>query len=351
MARLRQVVGICFATWGGVRVVVDLVSSLDATRNYAQFAYLQLGAAPASRSLTIAVVVIGLVLLVYEPLIRFWQRVPTQSSDNSTLADGRAAPDPDAPCFSFEAPDEIHSYTPLDLFIRNCGRTARGITFDPLISKTGRHAIRLDRIPSLGRDQLHPLTFQAGADESWLIKGVVNHLILFFDDNPGRDSRLSYTLTVRFLDGKRPMMEQHIFEGEPLPRGGIKLRMCPVVSRGAAPLDEKQKQKTAKEAIGRLLEQLAQCEREAYDGSNSSDYDRLLGQIEQIKRNVKEIAAKYLDSSFESRFLAVNVLDVQLDEATKMHFIARAQGSFWTMYQQLKGWRQCLVGILQELGR
>ena len=116
-------------------------------------------------------------------------------------------------------------------------------------------------------------------------------------------------------------------------------------------MDEKQKQKTAKEAIGRLLEQLAQCEREAYDGSNSSDYDRLLEQIEQIKRNVKEIATKYLDSSFESRFLAVNVLDVQLDEATKMHFIARAQGSFWTMYQQLKGWRACLVGILQELGR
>ncbi len=147
------------------------------------------------------------------------------------------------------------------------------------------------------------------------------------------------------------MMEQHIFEGDPLPRGGIKLRIYPVVSRGAAPLDEKQKRKTAKEAIGRLLEQLAQCEREAYDGSNSSDYDRLLGQIEQIKRNVKEIATKYLDSSFESRFLAVNVLDVQLDEATKMHFIARAQGSFWTMYQQLKGWRACLVGILQELGR
>ena len=64
-----------------------------------------------------------------------------------------------------------------------------------------------------------------------------------------------------------------------------------------------------------------------------------------------QLAAKYLDSSFESRFLAVNVLDVQLDEATKMHFIARAQGSFWTMYQQLKGWRACLVGILQELGR
>jgi len=45
----------------------------------------------------------------------------------------------------------------------------------------------------------------------------------------------------------------------------------------------------------------------------------------------------------------VNVLDVQLDEATKMHFISRAQGSFWTMYQQLKGWRACLVDILKDL--
>lgn len=267
IARLRKVVGICLAIWGGLRVVVDLLSSLDATRNYAHFAYLQLAAAPASRSLTITVVVVGLLLLVYEPLMRLWQGVPRQSSDNSTIADDSAAPDPDAPCFSFEAPDEIHSYTPLDLFIRNCGRTARDITFDPLTSKSGHHAIRFDRIASLGRDQRYPLTFQAGADESWLIKGVVNHLILFFDDNPGKDSKLPYTLTIRFLDGKRPMTEQHVFEGEPLPRGGIKLRIYPVVSHRAAPLDEKQKQKTAKEAIGRLLEQLAQCEREAYDGS------------------------------------------------------------------------------------
>jgi hypothetical protein len=100
-----------------------------------------------------------------------------------------------------------------------------------------------------------------------------------------------------------------------------------------------------------LLEQLAECEREAYDGSNASEYDNLLKKIEQLKREVKQIATEYLDASFESRFLAVNVLDVQLDVATKMHFIDRAQGSFWTMYQQLKGWRTCLNEILQELSR
>jgi hypothetical protein len=118
-----------------------------------------------------------------------------------------------------------------------------------------------------------------------------------------------------------------------------------------AELNEKHKIKKAKEAFGKLLEQIARCEHEAYDGSDAADYDRLYQQTEQIKRSVRQIATEYLDGSFESRFLAVNVLDVQLDEATKMHFIARAQGSFWTMYQQLKGWRACLVGILQELSR
>jgi hypothetical protein len=116
-------------------------------------------------------------------------------------------------------------------------------------------------------------------------------------------------------------------------------------------LDDKQRTRRARELIGGLLEQLADCEREAYDGSSASEYDKLLGKIEQLKRNVREIATEYLDTSFESRFLAVNVLDVQLDTATKMHFIDRAQGNFWTMYQQLKGWRACLSGILQELSR
>jgi hypothetical protein len=119
----------------------------------------------------------------------------------------------------------------------------------------------------------------------------------------------------------------------------------------AVKLDEKHKIKRAKEAIGKLLEQLAQCEREAYNGSDGRDFDRLRQQIEQIKLRVRQIATEYLDTSFESRFLAVNVLDVQLDEPTKTHFIARAQGDFWTMYQQLKGWRACLVDIIKDLDR
>ena len=109
--------------------------------------------------------------------------------------------------------------------------------------------------------------------------------------------------------------------------------------------------KIAREEIGRVLEQLARCEHEAYDGSNALDYDKLLEQIQQIKQTVHRIATQYLHTSFESRFLAVNVLDAQLDDATKMHFMSRAQGSFWTVYQQIKGWRACLLDVLRELGR
>ncbi len=114
-------------------------------------------------------------------------------------------------------------------------------------------------------------------------------------------------------------------------------------------LDEKQKIRKAREAIGKILEQIAQYELEAYRGSTSSEYDKLYQKIEQLKTDVKQVALEYLDASFESRFLAVNVHDIQLDAATRTHFIARTQGSFWTIYQQLKGWRACLVDILKEL--
>ncbi len=63
--------------------------------------------------------------------------------------------------------------------------------------------------------------------------------------------------------------------------------------------------KIAREEIGRVLEQLARCEHEAYDGSNALDYDKLLEQIQQIKQTVHRIATQYLHTSFESRFLAV----------------------------------------------
>ncbi len=109
--------------------------------------------------------------------------------------------------------------------------------------------------------------------------------------------------------------------------------------------------KRGKEELGSVLVELSKCELAAHDGKDSSDYDDLIERTSAIKSRVAEIGEKYLDSSIESRFLAVNVLDIELDEATKSHFIYNAKGSFWTLYQQIKGWRNCVDRLLQELPR
>jgi len=109
--------------------------------------------------------------------------------------------------------------------------------------------------------------------------------------------------------------------------------------------------KRGRKELGSILIELSQCEAEAYSGENSQQYDRLIRRIDAIKAKVGEVAKKYLEPSVESRFLAVRVLDTQLDEATRAHFIDRAQGNFWTVFQQIKGWRGCIERILQEMPR
>jgi hypothetical protein len=109
--------------------------------------------------------------------------------------------------------------------------------------------------------------------------------------------------------------------------------------------------KRGKKELGLILVELSRCELAAYNGNDGRDYDELLRKLEKLKSRIAEVGKKYLDSSIESRFLAVNVLDVQLDEATRRHFMDRAQGCFWTMYQQIKGWRTCVDRLLQELPR
>jgi hypothetical protein len=109
--------------------------------------------------------------------------------------------------------------------------------------------------------------------------------------------------------------------------------------------------KRGKEELGRILVELSECELAAYNGNDGREYDRLIAKIDNLKKQVGEIGKKYLDSSIESRFLAVNVFDIQLDESMKRYFLERAQGSFWTMYQQIKGWRSCVDRLLQELPR
>jgi hypothetical protein len=73
MAKLRKAVGICLAVWGGIRLVVDLLESISATRSYAQSAYLQLASTPSSATLTVAVIATGAVLLLFEPITKLWK--------------------------------------------------------------------------------------------------------------------------------------------------------------------------------------------------------------------------------------------------------------------------------------
>jgi tetratricopeptide (TPR) repeat protein len=244
---------------------------------------------------------------------------------------------------ALEVSGEVHNYDSSDtpyFFIRASG-FVRHIRFDPIESRHGLK-IWIDGISSLAPAERVPLTFRAGEDGEY--NGVAGHLVNFFEGGSSSVDQPPYHIAVHFFDGINERTEQYIIAGHPLPKGGVRLEVFPT-------LDEKQKRKKAREAVGKVLEQLAQCERQAYDGSNAVEYSSLLRGIEQIKRTVREIAIRYLDSSFESRFLAVNVHDVQLDEPTRMHFISRAQGSFWTVYQQVKGWRACLVDILRELNR
>ncbi len=141
--------------------------------------------------------------------------------------------------------------------------------------------------------------------------------------------------------------QHHLYSAYGLFLGAIALASVAII---ATYLDE-YRIKQGKEQLGRILVELSGCERTAYSGTSAKEYDQLNRQIENIKYKIGEIGKKYFDSSVESRFLAVNVLDVQLDEATKGQFLLPGRGEFWPMYQQIKGWRIFLDKFLQELRR
>jgi hypothetical protein len=72
-SKARTVVGIVLAIWGSIRGVLDLLSSLGYAKEYAGYSYAQIVAAPSSRTLTVTVVVTGAVLLLFEPIKKWWQ--------------------------------------------------------------------------------------------------------------------------------------------------------------------------------------------------------------------------------------------------------------------------------------
>jgi hypothetical protein len=128
------------------------------------------------------------------------------------------------------ADGEIHSYDPAGksyFFVRSCcPRFLRNIRFDPIESRGG-HKIWLDGIASLSPGERVPVGFHAGEDGKY--RGVVNHIINFFEGGSSAIDQPTYQITARFLDGAKERTERHTIESHPLPKGGVSLRIVPNV--------------------------------------------------------------------------------------------------------------------------
>jgi len=142
--------------------------------------------------------------------------------------------DPSKLFFSLEALNgEIHASDPAGtpyLFIRNCGqRTARNVRFDSIRSKIRGLKIWIDGISSLAPLERVPLGFHAGEGEGGDYQGTAGHLIAFFEGGSSNLDTRSYPVTIRFLDGIDELTERHIFEGTPLRKGGIRIKIVPAI--------------------------------------------------------------------------------------------------------------------------
>ncbi len=86
-----------------------------------------------------------------------------------------------------------------------------------------------DGISSLAPLERVPLGFRAGEGKGGDYKGTAGHLIAFFEGgSPKLDTR-SYPVIIRFLDGTDKLTERHTIEGTPLPNGGIRIKIVPVI--------------------------------------------------------------------------------------------------------------------------
>jgi hypothetical protein len=129
---------------------------------------------------------------------------------------------------------DLHVYTRNDFFfwITNCGaRSARQVTFDPVRSKTAKYAIRFGTQPILGPYKRTPLAFRCGGDDNLDIDGNAGRLLLFFEDNPKKESTLLYDITVRFLDGDTALEEHHTLQAKFASGGaGAHLKIYPALA-------------------------------------------------------------------------------------------------------------------------
>jgi hypothetical protein len=130
--------------------------------------------------------------------------------------------------FSFEAQQEVHAHLPFELFIRNCGpRFVRSLRFDPIESRYGLR-LYLSEIASLGVGERVRVGYRAGENAEY--PGVTGHVINFFEGGTVARDQPPYQVIVRFLDGNLEIVEQHVFEGHPLPKGGVSFKAYPLIA-------------------------------------------------------------------------------------------------------------------------
>jgi hypothetical protein len=170
-------------------------------------------------ALAFCLLLLGILALVAHA---YWETRPTKRS--LAIADSAVG----TGWFSFEAQQELHAHLPFELFIRNCGpRFARNIRFDPLESRCGLR-LYLSEIASLGVGERVRVGYRAGENAEY--PGVTGHVINFFEGGSAAGDQPPYQAIVRFLDGNLELIEQHVFEGHPLPKGGVSFKAYPLTA-------------------------------------------------------------------------------------------------------------------------
>jgi len=142
---LRRVIGVLLEIWGGIRLVVDALESINATKAYVASSYAQLIAAPSSRTLTVAVIATGTVLLVAEPIKKWWQR-PREQSDIAPVEPAAIS----EPCIYFaEVLDKTDLYLPASpLVLENRGHdVAHGVQILPVT--LGHVEVKFDYVDTI----------------------------------------------------------------------------------------------------------------------------------------------------------------------------------------------------------
>jgi hypothetical protein len=201
------------------------------------------------RHVSLPWIIVGSLLIAAITLIAWTalERKPYKSKSHSTEG-----------WFALEAPQQVHNYIPVEVFITNVGpRSVRHLRFDPIIS---RHKWKLwfHNVPSLAIGQRIRLGISVGDTGSQL--ATAGNIANFFEGGTTPDTDPPpYPLTIRFLDGTEEQVERHAVEGYPLDKGGISFKITPAThleeNKTSAHSLEKRTKNLAEELFALLREQ------------------------------------------------------------------------------------------------